>query len=34
MNFTSIWMEQGNTILSALTETQKDMHGMYLLIGY
>ena len=28
------WVELENIILSEILETQKDMHGMYLLIGY
>ena len=35
MNFAGKWMELENTILSEVTETQKDMHGMHSLIsGY
>jgi hypothetical protein len=29
MNFSGIWMELENIILSEVTQTQKDMHGMY-----
>jgi hypothetical protein len=29
MNFTGQWMELENIILSEVTQTQKDMHGMY-----
>ena len=33
--FAGKWMELENIILSEITETQKDMHGMYSLIcGY
>jgi hypothetical protein len=28
-NFTGKWMELENIILSEVTQTQKDMHGMY-----
>ena len=35
MNFTGKWVELENIILSEVTQTQKDMHGMYPLIsGY
>jgi len=35
VKFSGKWMELENIILSELTETQKDMHGMYsLIIGY
>jgi hypothetical protein len=35
MNFASKWMELGNTILSEVSQTQRDMKGMYSLIsGY
>ena len=35
MNFTGKWMELENIILREVTQTQKDMHGMYTLInGY
>jgi hypothetical protein len=35
LSFAGKWMELENTILSELTETQKDMHGMFtLIIGY
>ena len=35
MNFASKWMELENIILSEVTQSQKDMHGMYSLIsGY
>ena len=33
MNFSGKWMELENIILSEVTQTQKDMHGMYLLIS-
>ena len=29
MNFAGKWMELENIILSEVTQTQKDMHGMY-----
>jgi hypothetical protein len=29
MNFVGKWMELENVILSKVTQTQKDMHGMY-----
>jgi len=31
MNFSGKWMELENIILSGVTQTQKDMHGMLLL---
>ena len=35
MNFAGKWMELENIILSEVTQTPKDMHGMYSLInGY
>ena len=35
MRFAGKWMELENTILSEITQTQKDTHGMYSLIsGY
>ena len=35
MNFVGKWMELENIILSEITQTKKDMHGMYSLIsGY
>jgi hypothetical protein len=35
MSFAGKWIELENTILSEITQTQKDMHGMYSLIsGY
>ena len=35
MNFAGKWMELEYIILSEVTQTQKDMHGMYSLIsGY
>ena len=33
MNFVGKWMELENIILSEVTQTQKDMHGMYSLIS-
>jgi hypothetical protein len=33
MNFTGKLMEIENIILSEVTQTQKDIHGMYSLIG-
>jgi hypothetical protein len=33
MNFASKWMELKNIILCEITQTQKDMHGMYSLIS-
>jgi hypothetical protein len=32
-NFSGKWMELENIILSEVTQVQKDMHGMYSLIG-
>jgi hypothetical protein len=32
-SFTPKWMELENIILSEVTQTQKDMHGMYSLIS-
>jgi hypothetical protein len=32
MKFTSKWMELENIILSEVTQSQKNMHGMYSLI--
>ena len=35
MNFAGKWIEIENIILSTVTQTQKDMHGIYSLIsGY
>ena len=35
MKFAGKWMEQENTILSEVSKTQKDKHGMHSLIsGY
>ena len=35
LSFAGKWMELKNIILSEVTQTQKDMHGMYSLIsGY
>jgi hypothetical protein len=35
LSFSGKWMELENIILSEVTQTQKDMHGMYSLIsGY
>jgi hypothetical protein len=35
INFTGKWMKLENMILSEVTQTHKDMHGMYSLIsGY
>jgi hypothetical protein len=35
MDFSEKWTELENITLSEVTQTQKDMHGMYLLIyGY
>jgi hypothetical protein len=35
LTFAGKWIELENTILSEITQTQKDMHGMYSLIsGY
>ena len=33
LTFAGKWMELENIILSEVTQTQKDMHGMYLLIS-
>ena len=33
MNFASKWMELENIILSEITHSQKDMHGMSLLMS-
>jgi hypothetical protein len=33
LSFAGKWVELENTILSELTQTQKDMHGMYSLIN-
>jgi hypothetical protein len=33
MNFADQWMELENIILSKVTQTQKDMHGIYSLIS-
>ena len=33
MNFSGKWMELENIILSEITQTPKDMHGMYSLIS-
>ena len=33
MNFTGKWMELENVVLSEVTQTQKDMHGMYSLVS-
>ena len=33
LSFASKWMELENVILSEVTQTQKDMHGMYSLIS-
>ena len=32
LNFSGKWIELENIILSEVTQTQKDMHGMYSLI--
>ena len=32
LSFTGKWMELENTILSEVTQTQRDVHGMYSLI--
>jgi hypothetical protein len=32
LTFTDKWMELENTILSEVTQNQKDIHGMYSLI--
>jgi hypothetical protein len=34
MNFASKWMELENIFLSEVTQTQKDMHGMYSLPSF
>ena len=35
LSFAGKWMELGNIILSDVTQTQKDTHGMYSLVsGY
>ena len=35
MKFAGKWIEPENIILSEITQTQKDMHGMYSLVsGY
>ena len=35
LSFAGKWMELENSILSEITQTQKDLHGMYSLIsGY
>jgi hypothetical protein len=35
MNFAGKWMELENTILNEVTQSRKDMHGIYSLIsGY
>jgi hypothetical protein len=35
MNFAGKWIDLENIILNEVTQSQKDMHGMYLLIsGY
>jgi hypothetical protein len=33
MNFVGNWMELENIILSEVTQTPKDMHGMYSIIS-
>jgi hypothetical protein len=33
MNFAVKWIELENIILNEVTQTQKDMHGMYSLVG-
>jgi hypothetical protein len=33
MNFGGIWMNLLNIILSELTQTKKNMHGMFLIIS-
>jgi hypothetical protein len=33
MNFAGKWMELENTILSEVTQVQKDIHGMYSLVS-
>jgi hypothetical protein len=32
-NFAGKWMELNNIVLSEVTQTQKDIHGIYLLIS-
>jgi hypothetical protein len=34
MNFTGKWTELENIILSEVTQTQRDMHGMYSFVNY
>jgi hypothetical protein len=34
LGFAGKWMELENIILSKVTQTQKDIHGMYSLSGY
>jgi hypothetical protein len=35
MNFAGIWIELENIFLCEVTQTQKDIHGMYsVIIGY
>jgi hypothetical protein len=34
LSFAGKWMELENIILSEVTKTQKDMHGMYSLSGH
>ena len=34
MNFAGKWMELNNIVLSEVTQTQKDIHGMYSLISW
>jgi hypothetical protein len=34
MNFVGKWMELENNTLNEVTQTQKDMHGMYSISGY
>jgi hypothetical protein len=34
LSFAGKWMELENIILSEVTQTQKDIHGMYSLSGY
>jgi hypothetical protein len=34
LSFAGKWMELKNIILSEVTQTQKDVHGMYSLSGY
>ena len=33
VSFAGKWMELENTILSEVTQTQRDMHGMYSIIS-